>query len=118
MLDLNRVFKNDRLMPSFAGMNLAAFDQLLESFSSAYEAAHLLSAKRQPAKRQRGAPGGGRKANLQDMEDKLLYVLFYFKCYPIFNLVRSNSIYIVSFDGTNMLYKCLNSLFLYLSSKQ
>jgi hypothetical protein len=80
MLDLNRVFKNDRLMRALTGMNLAAFDQLLESFSAAYEAATPLSPKRQRAS------GGGRKANLQEMEDKLFYVLFYFKCYPTFDL--------------------------------
>jgi hypothetical protein len=80
MLDLNRVFKNDRLMRALTGMNLSAFDQLLESFSVAYEAATPLSPKRQRA------PGAGRKANLQEMEDKLFYVLFYFKCYPTFDL--------------------------------
>jgi hypothetical protein len=80
MLDLNRVFKNDRLMRALTGMNLAAFDQLLESFSAAYEATEPLSPKRQRA------PGAGRKANLQEMEDKLFYVIFYFKCYPTFDL--------------------------------
>ncbi len=80
MLDFNRVFKNDRLMRSLTGMNLAAFDQLLESFSVAYKAAAPLSPKRQRA------PGAGRKANLAEMEDKLFFVLFYFKCYPTFDL--------------------------------
>lgn len=80
MLDLNRVFKNDRLMGSLTGMNLAAFDQLLPSFSEAYQAAHPIAADRQRA------PGGGRKANLQEMEDKLFFVLLYFKCYPTFDL--------------------------------
>ena len=80
MLDLNRVFKNDRLMRSLTGLNLAAFDQLLPSFTAAYQAAHPISSKRQRA------PGGGRKANLEEMEDKLFFVLFYFKCYPTFDL--------------------------------
>ena len=80
MLDLNRVFKNDRLMRALTGLNLAAFDQLLPSFIDAYQAAHPMSLKR------RRAPGGGRKANLEEMEDKLFFVLFYFKCYPTFDL--------------------------------
>jgi hypothetical protein len=80
MLDLNRVFKHDRLMRSLTGMNLAAFDQLLPSFNAAYQAGHPLSPKRQRA------PGAGRKANLQQMEEKLFFVLFYFKCYPTFDL--------------------------------
>lgn len=80
MLNLNRVFKDDRLMRSLTGMNLAAFDQLLPSFSQAYQAAHPVAPTRQ---RQ---PGAGRKSNLLEMEDKLFFVLFYFKCYPTFDL--------------------------------
>ncbi|WP_324234597.1 transposase family protein [Okeania sp.] len=30
--------------------------------------------------------GGGRKARLRSVEDKLFYVLFYLKCYPTFDL--------------------------------
>ena len=80
MLDLNRVFQNDRLMRALTGLNLAAFDQLLPSFSAAYTAAHPMSPKRQRS------PGAGRKANLKEMEDKLFFVLFNFKCYPTFDL--------------------------------
>ncbi|MGK7922653.1 MAG: transposase family protein, partial [Trichodesmium sp.] len=30
--------------------------------------------------------GGGRKARLRTSKDKLFYILFYFKCYPTFDL--------------------------------
>lgn len=80
MLDLNRVFKNDRLMRSLTGMNLAAFDQLLESFEEAYQESYPMTAGR------KRAPGGGRKPILLEIEDKLFFVLFYFKCYPTFDL--------------------------------
>ncbi|WP_375340289.1 transposase family protein [Okeania sp.] len=30
--------------------------------------------------------GGGRKAPLPTVEDKLFYILFYLKCYPTFDL--------------------------------
>ena len=58
MLDLNRVFKDDRLMRSLTGMNLAAFDQLLPSFGEAYQAAHPVAPTHQRK------PGAGRKSNL------------------------------------------------------
>ena len=80
MLDLKRVFKDDRLMRALTGMNLSAFDQLLPSFSDAYQAAHLALPTRQRK------PGAGRKSNLLEIEDKLFFVLFYFKCYPTFDL--------------------------------
>lgn len=80
MLDINRAFKNDRLMRAMTGLNHKAFDALLPSFEKAYQAAHPVSKHRQRA------PGGGRKANLSSTEEKLFYVLFYFKCYPTFDL--------------------------------
>ena len=80
MLDIARVLKNDRLTRALIGMNLAAFDQLLPIFSQAYQATYPTAPNRQRA------PGGGRKANLQTMEDQLFFVLFYFKCYPTFDL--------------------------------
>jgi DDE superfamily endonuclease/Helix-turn-helix of DDE superfamily endonuclease len=80
MLDINRIFKNDRLMRAMTGLNLVAFERLLPSFSAAYQAAHPVSLQRQRA------PGGGRKANLETLIEKQFYVLFYFKCYPTFDL--------------------------------
>ncbi|CEG12115.1 transposase [groundwater metagenome] len=32
-------------------------------------------------------PGGGRKGNLITVADKLFYILFYFKCYPTFDVI-------------------------------
>lgn len=80
MIDIQRAFENDRLMRALTGLNRTAFDELLPSFSQAYEEAHPVSKSRQRA------PGGGRKSNLKHMVDKLFFVLFYFKCYPTFDL--------------------------------
>ncbi|MEL6456532.1 MAG: transposase family protein, partial [Cyanobacteria bacterium J06623_5] len=80
MLDIQRAFKNDRLMQAMTGLNCSAFDELLPSFSAAYQEAHPVSKARQRA------PSGGRKSNLKQMSDKLFCVLFYFKCYPTFDL--------------------------------
>ena len=80
MLDIKRASKNDRLMRALTGLNRTAFDALLPSFSIAYEEAHPVSKTRQRA------PGGGRKANLAQVSEKLFFVLFYFKCYPTFDL--------------------------------
>lgn len=80
MLDINRIFKNDRLMRAMTGMNRVAFERLLPSFSAAYQEAHPVSPERQRA------PGGGRKGNLETLIEKQFYVLFYFKCYPTFDL--------------------------------
>ena len=41
--------------------------------------------RRSQEKRQR-AKGAGRKPRLETVESKLIYILFYFKCYPTFDL--------------------------------
>jgi len=81
MLDLERILKQDRLLRALTGLNRKAFDDLLPSFAQAYWQSLT------PLDRQRKrALGGGRKATLQKMEDKLFYSLFYCKCYPTFDL--------------------------------
>jgi len=81
MLDLERILKQDRLIRAMTGLNGKAFDSLLPSFTEAYEGS-LLS---ELSERQR-AVGGGRKATLRTMEQKLFYILLYCKCYPTFDL--------------------------------
>ncbi len=79
MLDIQRVLKQDRLVRALTGLNRKAFDQLLVAFSPVYEQS------RQTEPRQR-AVGGGRKARLLGTQEKLFFILFYFKCYPTFDL--------------------------------
>ncbi|MEP0919992.1 transposase [Leptolyngbya sp. DQ-M1] len=81
MLDLKRALSQDRLLRALTGLNRKAFDALLPSFEQAYEASRI-AAKPQ----RRRARGGGRKARLSSIEAKLFYILFYFKCYPTFDL--------------------------------
>jgi hypothetical protein len=67
---------------SFTGLTLAAFSELLSAFGQAYEAD--LDQRDQergiPRQRQRG---GGRMGALGNLEDKLVFILFYFKFYPV-----------------------------------
>lgn len=82
MLNLERILKQDRLLRATTGLNRKAFEALLPSFTQIYEQ----SLFNPLAERQR-APGGGRKATLRTMEEKLFYVLLYCKCYPTFDLL-------------------------------
>lgn len=79
MLDIQRALNQDRLLRALTGLNRKAFDALLETFSPLYEQS------RQTQARQR-AVGGGRKARLLSTQEKLFFILFYFKCYPTFDL--------------------------------
>ena len=83
MLNIERVFKDDRLMRAMTGMHLKAFNTLKPAFAQALAEAPI--PRRSKAPRQR-AQGAGRKPALATVEHKLFYILVYFKCYPTFDL--------------------------------
>jgi hypothetical protein len=66
-------------LQSLTGLNPEEFEALLEPFGQAWEAD--VEATRRQGKRQR-AYGAGRKAELDQLEDKLLFILVYFRLYP------------------------------------
>lgn len=82
MLNLDRALGNDRLLRALTGLNRKAFDELCEVFSAVYQE----TLESDPKPRQR-ARGGGRKARLRSMGSKLFFILFYFKCYPTFDVL-------------------------------
>lgn len=82
MLNLQRALENDRLMRALTGLNRPAFEALCRVFSQVYQ--ETLQSDSKPRQRARG---GGRKARLQSMESKLFFILFYFKCYPTFDVL-------------------------------
>jgi hypothetical protein len=82
MLKLERILQNDRLLRATTGLNRKAFEELLPSFSEAYQQSQI-----KPNIERKRAPGGGRKATLRTDRDKLFYILLYCKCYPTFDLM-------------------------------
>lgn len=82
MLDLKRALENERLLRALTGLNQKAFNELCQVFGAVYEE----SLKNDPTPRQR-ARGGGRKARLKSVEAELFFILFYFKCYPTFDVL-------------------------------
>ncbi len=82
MLNYEKIKNKPRILRSLTGLNQKAFEKLVEPFSQAYAQALDQAEAKRPVPRQRGR-GGGRKAILGTTEDKLLYILFYFKIYPL-----------------------------------
>lgn len=68
-----------RILQSLTGFNQTEFEALLPSFSAAWDS--FVEETFERPDRQR-AIGGGRKARLQQLEDKLLFILVYFRLYP------------------------------------
>lgn len=82
MLNYARVTGKARLIRSITGLNEKAFARLLKSFKQAYEGWLEEQDKQRKTERQR-ARGGGRQAVLARAEDKLLFILFYYRYYPL-----------------------------------
>ncbi len=68
-----------RVLCSLTGLTLTEFEALLPSFTAAWES--FIHETFQHPERKR-AMGAGRKAHLQRLEDKLLFILVYFRLYP------------------------------------
>jgi len=67
---------------SFTGLTVTAFNDLLPAFAQAY-AADLDRRDQQRAQPRQRRRGGGRSGALGGLEDKLVFILFYFKFYPV-----------------------------------
>jgi len=80
--------RSDREMRAFTGLSIAEYERLLERFAVVYEARRQqrYAAEVQAGQRQRKL-GGGRKSNLRTMATKLLFVLYYYKVYPTFDVL-------------------------------
>lgn len=82
MVRFEQLKKNPHLFKSFTGLNLKAFEQLRPAFRQAYEEAleRRDEQRKEPRQRKRG---GGRKGALPEVEDKLVFILCYFRLYPV-----------------------------------
>ena len=80
--------RDDRQLRSLTGVTAAQFAQLLPTFSKVYQAKRQADYEQavQAGKRRR-QPGGGRKSKLPTMADKLLFILYYYKNYPTFDVL-------------------------------
>src|SRR3972149_923808 len=74
--------RHPAVFQSFTGLNLAAFSELLASFEQAYED-DLNKRDEERAGRRQRERGAGRNGALISLENKLLFILFYFKIYPV-----------------------------------
>lgn len=68
-----------RTLRSLTGLNPSEFEALLPSFEAGWERFVTERFKQAPRKR---AYGAGRKEHLKSTEDKLLFILVYFRVYP------------------------------------
>ena len=87
MLSYQNLKDNPRALRTFTSLDQAEFETLLPSFEAAWHAyVYNNQIKKKTRKRRLG---GGRKARLASIEDKLLFILVYFKVYPLQEVMAS-----------------------------
>lgn len=78
--------RNDRQFKALTGMSHHEFEQFLPIFTDAFTELRQETYEAQRATRQR-KPGGGPKGKLPEMSQKLLFILYYWKVYPCYDVL-------------------------------
>jgi hypothetical protein len=79
---------DDRQMRSLTGVTQTQFEILLETFTMTYDQMRWQAYQDGLASGDRKRrPGGGQKGALPTMRDKLMFLLYYFKVYPTFDVL-------------------------------
>jgi hypothetical protein len=82
------VIRNERQLKSLTGLSQKQFDYLLSCFSDVYlEKQQQIYEKGLESGTRIRKPGGGSKGKLPTMADKLVFLLFYYKTYPTFDVL-------------------------------
>ncbi len=81
MLSYDTIKDTPTTLRSFTGLDKLEFERLLKAFEAAWN--QYINDHRIQGKERKRSYGGGRKATLRTLEDKLLFILFYFKTYPL-----------------------------------
>jgi len=81
MLSYRSLKGKEHILQNFTGLKVKEFNKLLSSFSYAFETELNEKESARKIKRIRKR-GGGRKSSIQLIEDKLLFIMFYFRYYP------------------------------------
>lgn len=86
MTNINKILSNKRLALALTGLTPDEFVALLPTFEQVWHNKRQQNYRKNRQHRAR-RPGGGRKGLLREMQDKLFFILFYYKCYPTYDVL-------------------------------
>ena len=96
MMNINKILNNKRLTLALTGLTPQEFTALLPSFEQAWQEKKQRDYRINRKHRVR-KPGGGRRGFLPGIQDKLFFILFYYKCYPTYDMLT----FLYGFDRAN-----------------
>ena len=86
-INVSEVLKDDRQLRSLIGLGCDEFQKLLNEFTSCLKENHSKNRKGKLKKSRQRKIGGGRKSALGSPENQLLFILFYLKTYPTYDVL-------------------------------
>ena len=86
-INVSEVLKDDRQLRSLTGLGRDEFEKLLNEFTTCMKENQLKNYERKPKKNRQRKAGGGRKSALGSPEHQLLFILFYLKNYPTYDVL-------------------------------
>jgi hypothetical protein len=86
-IHVSEVVNNDRQLRSLIGLGRDEFEKLLNEFTSCLKEDQRKNRKGKPKKHRQRKIGGGRKSVLGLPETQLLFILFYLKNYPTYDVL-------------------------------
>ena len=97
--------RDDRQMKALTGLSQAQFDHLLPVFNDLYQAIqHKTYEEGVESGSRTRKPGGGAKGKLPTMAEKLLFVLYYYKTYPTFDVLGTH----LRWCGRKLINTCIS----------
>lgn len=96
MMNIDKILNSKRLTLALTGLTPQEFADLLPVFKQVWQDKKLSEYRKHRKQRVR-KPGGGRKGFLKEMQDKLFFILFYYKCYPTYDVLT----FLYGFDRAN-----------------
>jgi hypothetical protein len=86
--EMLEIIRDDRQMRALTGVSQEKYNQLLPNFSRVYEQEKYKAYEQGLAEGTRTRkPGGGQKGKLPTMDNKLYFILSYYKTYPTFDVL-------------------------------
>ena len=86
-INVSEVLKDDRQLRSLIGLGRDEFDKLLNEFIPCLKENQSKNCKGNLKKPRQRKIGGGRKSALGSPENQLLFILFYLKSYPTYDVL-------------------------------
>jgi DDE superfamily endonuclease/Helix-turn-helix of DDE superfamily endonuclease len=86
-INVSEVLKDDRQLRSLIGLGRDEFQKLLDEFTPCLKENQSKNRKAKLKKRRQRKIGGGRKSALGSPENQLLFILFYLKSYPTYDVL-------------------------------